>query len=637
MGAVAAKLTNVDQTRCLIYHGTATVTGDAFFHALVGTIATAMRVRYAFIAEFTNDNTAVRTLAFWADNDYRANLEYELAGTPCEVILSGTTCCHPQDIQARFPTDKTLADLSAESYLAVPLISGTGQVLGQLAILDDVGLAAPDNALSLLKTFATRAARELDYKRIERARQRAEAALKQSEQRLASILESAMDAIITIDKQHRIMLFNSAAEQVFRCSADRALGERFDRFLSGKFRNLLDEHLKCSSTVRKQVWAPEGITALRADGEEFPIELVISPVEMEEVFFHAIFLRDVNEREEAERALRELRLEHRKWQEEISRRVGLGNIEIIGDSVEIQSIWKIIGLVANTDATVLLNGETGTGKELIAKALHNGSTRKDKMLIIVNCAALPSELIESDLFGHEVGAFTGATTQRTGRFELADGGTIFLDEIGELTPRAQVKLLRVLQEQTFERVGGSQTIEVNVRVIAATNRNIEAMVETGTFRDDLFYRLNVFPIRVPPLREHKSDIPLLASAFLQRLARKLGKQFDGISPDSMEQFMQYPWPGNVRELQNTIERAAIVSSGGMIVIDDLLTARPRLGATITPSNNTGTLREIERQHIQHVLEQCGWVVEGQRGAAMSLGLNPSTLRLRMHKLGIKRP
>ncbi len=369
MGAVAANLTNVDQGPYLLYHDTATVTGDAFFHALVRTIAAAMGVRYAFVAEFTNDNTAVRTLAFWADSDYVANVDYQLVGTPCGAILSGTICCHPQDVQASYPTDKMLANLGAESYLAVPLMNGIGQVLGQLAILDDVRLTAPDAALSVLNLFAARAARELEYKRIERAWQQAEVAFKQSEQRLAGILESAMDAIITIDKQHRIMLFNSAAEQVFRCSADCARGERFDRFLSGKFRNLLDRHLKTSSTVRKQVWAPEGITALRADGEEFPIELVISPVEMEEAFFYAIFLRDVNEREEAERALHRLQLEHRNWQEEIRRRIGFGKIEIIGDSAETQSIWKMINMVANTDATVLLNGETGTGKELYRQGL----------------------------------------------------------------------------------------------------------------------------------------------------------------------------------------------------------------------------------------------------------------------------
>lgn len=654
MDASAACAVNTDRALRLIYEHTITLKGDEFFRALARSVASAMRVRYALVAEFANADTTIRTLAFWADNSFKENVEHALVSRPCEAVLSGDVLCYPQDVQTVFPRDTALAHLSAESCLAIPLIDASGHVLGHLAILDDAPMEVAESEMSALRNLGVRAAAELERERAEcslreselrfrqryeaelAARQRAEETLRKTEERLASVLGSAMDAIIMMDRQHRITLFNRAAEQVFLCSADHARGQRFDRFLSREFRRLLNEHLNTGGTVKKRAWAPEGVTAVRANGEEFPIEVTVSPVETAQECLYTIFLRDVNEREKAEQTLRKLQAEHLNWQEEISRRVGLGHIEIIGNSVEMRAISRSIEMVANTDATVLLSGETGTGKELIAKALHNASGRKDRMLIIVNCAALPSELIESELFGHEMGAFTGATAQRKGRFELADGGTIFLDEVGELTARAQAKLLRVLQERTFERVGGSKTIKIDARVIAATNRDLGKMVADGTFRDDLFYRLNVFPIRVPALRERKSDIPLLANVFLHRLSRKLGKRFEGISPNSIDRLMQYPWPGNIRELQNVMERAAIAAQEPMIEVADYLALHSQLDTSKT-SPGSVTLRDMERRHIQHVLEQSGWIVEGKRGAAANLDLKPSTLRLRMHKLGIKRP
>jgi transcriptional regulator with GAF, ATPase, and Fis domain len=303
-----------------------------------------------------------------------------------------------------------------------------------------------------------------------------------------------------------------------------------------------------------------------------------------------------------------------------------------------------LGLVAATDSTVLVLGETGTGKELVARAIHDRSPRRDRPLVKVNCAALPRELVESELFGHEKGAFTGATQQRRGRFELADGGTLFLDEVGELPPDAQAKLLRVLQEQEFERVGGTQTLRTNVRLIAATNRDLGARAAAGEFRPDLFYRLNVFPVTVPALRERCEDIPLLVAHFLAKCERKLGKTFKGIAPAFLDSAMIYKWPGNVRELENAVERAAILSRGS------LLDAIESFGIGTTParteppeqpptrmSASNGTLEDVERAHIQRVLQQAHWVIEGERGAALALGLNPSTLRSRMRKLAIRKP
>jgi PAS domain S-box-containing protein len=313
--------------------------------------------------------------------------------------------------------------------------------------------------------------------------------------------------------------------------------------------------------------------------------------------------------------------------------------EIIGESDLLEHVLGQLEQVAETDSTVLIQGETGTGKELFVRAIHNLSSRKTQPLVKVNCAALPRELVESELFGHEKGAFTGATEQRKGRFELADKGTIFLDEAGELPLEAQAKLLRVLQEHEFERVGGTRTIYIDVRVIAATNRNLTAEVEAGRFRSDLFYRLSVFPLTVPPLRQRRSDIPLLAGHFLVRFSRKLGKQFDGIAPDFLSAMMDYSWQGNIRELENVIERAVILSSEPLLVMQEPLDrTTPVIDQDVAQhAYSNGTLEEVERAYINHVLVGANWAIEGPNGAAKILGLNPSTLRGRMRKLSIKKP
>jgi len=290
-------------------------------------------------------------------------------------------------------------------------------------------------------------------------------------------------------------------------------------------------------------------------------------------------------------------------------------------------------MVAPTDSSILINGETGTGKELIARAIHNLSQRKDKPLIKVNCAALPTGLIESELFGHEKGAFTGALSRKIGRFELAHQGTLFLDEIGDLPQEVQIKLLRVLQEQEFERVGGTQTIKVDVRLITATNRDLEKAVAENSFRADLYYRLNVFPIDLPSLSERKEDIPLLVQYFLKKYATKMGKRIETISQETMRQLTAYPWPGNIRELENVIERGVILSPGSILDIEDefLLPSSTQL-----EQRESLTLQEVERNHIIKSLDKTGWVIEGPKGAAKILNLHPNTLRGRMKKLEIKR-
>jgi formate hydrogenlyase transcriptional activator len=333
--------------------------------------------------------------------------------------------------------------------------------------------------------------------------------------------------------------------------------------------------------------------------------------------------------------------------------------EIVGDSPALRRVLDQVDLVARADSTVLLLGETGTGKELVARAIHGRSGRRDRPLIKVNCAALPGGLVESELFGHVKGAFTEALQRRTGRFELADGGTVFLDEAGELPPEAQAKLLRVLQEGEFEPVGTSQTVRVDVRVIAATNRDLQAEVRAGRFRPDLFYRLSVLPLTLPPLRERREDIPLLVAFLIDRFARRFGKRLTGVSEATMARLVAYDWPGNVRELQNVLERAVVLSRGPLLAVDADLAAvggggpappaappgligpaprapSPAAGAPPADAGIPAPLEEVERRHIAAVLARTGGVVEGPRGAAAILGLHPNTLRSRMKKLGLRR-
>jgi transcriptional regulator with GAF, ATPase, and Fis domain len=308
--------------------------------------------------------------------------------------------------------------------------------------------------------------------------------------------------------------------------------------------------------------------------------------------------------------------------------------DIIGRSVALTKVLRLVEQVAPTDATVLILGETGTGKELVARAIHHASARRQHPLVKVNCAALPATLIESELFGHERGAFTGATAQKIGRFELAHEGTIFLDEIGELPPELQVKLLRVLQEGDLERVGGSRTVHVDVRVIAATNRNLEQAIDAGTFREDLYYRLLVFPLTLPPLRERLDDLPGLVHHFVHKFAVKHRKPIATIPQALMDAWRAHAWPGNIRELEHVIERAVILAHGSDLQPDDVLS--PRRHAEPLPGAPQ-TLRAVECQHIVRVLQATAWQIEGQGGAAVRLGLHPSTLRSRMRQLGIQRP
>jgi PAS domain S-box-containing protein len=446
--------------------------------------------------------------------------------------------------------------------------------------------------------------------------------LRRSENRVRAIVNALPDLLFVIDRDGRYIEIVTENPRLLFREAHDMLGRTFSEVLPAPVAGLLlDVVRKTVDTGRNQtveyalevqsgpLWF-EGRTSL------LPSEPGTPP--------HVVFIaRDITDRKRAD----ELESQNLYLQEAFDADLHFG--EILGRSAAMQQVFRAIGLVADTDSSVLVLGETGTGKELIARAIHRVSRRRPSVMVKVNCGALPAALIESELFGHERGAFTGAVQQKKGRFELAHNGTILLDEVGELPLEAQVKLLRVLQEQEFERVGGTQTVRVNTRVIAATNRNLADHVRRGAFRADLFFRLNIFPIEVPPLRDRREDIPLLAQHFIREFSGRLGRRVEQIDPRALERLVNYAWPGNVRELANILERAVILCQGPVLLPAHLA------WTSATPAvEDVCTLEEAERRHILKALEQSGGVLAGPLGAAQLLGLNRSTLWSRMRKLGI---
>jgi PAS domain S-box-containing protein len=546
-------------------------------------------------------------------------------------LLRGETVYIPRvsELPAEAGMERTVFQEQAiQSLLAVPLVY-KGRVQGLLGF-DAVRAEKVwiEEDVRLLNVVGEIIMQSLHRKQVAEA-------LRASEARLQRIFASAMDAIIIIDETMHAVMCNAAAEKVFRCSSAEVKSKRFDPFLSENFRAILANYIQSATTqtAPQYLWAPEGLTARRSDGETFPLEATISRFEISQQNLFTIILRDINERKQAEEEMARLQTQNVYLREEaLKSEYNFG--EIIGASEAMQKIYANLKMVAATDATVLLLGETGTGKELIARTIHNLSGRKEQVMVKVNCGALPAGLVESELFGHEKGAFTGATALKKGRFELAHRGTIFLDEVGELPLDTQVKLLRVLQEQEFERVGGAQTLKVNVRVIAATNRNLQEQVQRGAFRADLFYRLNIFPLEIPPLRERSADIALLANYFVREFARRFGKRITSISQKALDKLTSYNWPGNVRELANILERAVILCQGRALQEEHIgiFSVTPAMTDAVEKFE---TLEEAERRHILSALAKTNGVVAGPNGAAQLLGMNRSTLWSRMRKLGME--
>ncbi|MGB8168223.1 MAG: sigma 54-interacting transcriptional regulator [Chthoniobacteraceae bacterium] len=619
-----------------ILEQTSAETGQKYLQGLVQTLARLLHTDGAWVTEFLEEERRLKALAFWMDGRWVEAYETNIAGTPCEAVIQKSELVHfPERLLELFPHARDAQALGLVSYLGVPLKSTDGRILGHLAVVDRRPMPNEPRARALFQVFAERATAEL-------RRMQAEAAVREREEKLSRVVNGAMDAIIELDAELAVTLLNPAAETVLGCESRRAVGLDFSDFLSKdsaeRLAALADE---LQREGRPSAWIGGGLEATRVGGEKFTAEATLSCFRAGGQTFFALVLRNVNDRLEAERRIHSLEVEAEYLREELRE---LQGAEILGQSKALRRVLEEVQQVAATDATVLIQGETGTGKELFARAIHGGSRRRAEPMITVNCAAIPAQLIESEFFGHEKGAFTGATSKREGRFALADRGTIFLDEIGELPLELQAKLLRVLQEGTFEPVGSGRTQKVDVRVVAATNRDLRREANEGKFREDLFYRLNVFPIQLPPLRERPEDIPMLAEAFARRFAQRLGKPVVPLTADCAERLRAYAWPGNVRELENVVERAVITAvAGRMNFARALPEVVPPTAAESEPETasdrilSATEMEEMERRNYVRALEACSWRVSGDNGAARMLGLNASTMTSRMKALGIKRP
>jgi formate hydrogenlyase transcriptional activator len=463
-------------------------------------------------------------------------------------------------------------------------------------------------------------------------RKEAEEALRRSEQQLRALFEFSPDAIIASDQDGHIKQTNAQVERFFGYSKAELLGQSIDVLVPERFRPAHPAHRKNYSDQARVRAMGAGLELYgrRKDGSEFPVDIMLGPVETPAGRIVLSVIRDLTEKSEAEEALRRSEREKQYLEEELNTEYRFE--DIIGESVGLKRVLKNVETVAATDVTVLVLGETGTGKDLIARAIHHLSSRRERTLVKLNCAAIPTGLLESELFGHEKGAFTGAISRRIGRLELAHEGTLFLDEIGDLPLELQPKILRALQEKEFERLGSTRTIPVNIRLVAATNRDLTKMVADKEFRSDLYYRLKVFPITIPPLRERREDISLLVRYFVDKFARRMDRRIETIPNDVMRALTRWEWPGNIRELENFIERAVLLSKGPAL--------RVPLGEleVLEGSSAEGdsTLEATEREHILRVLHEAKGKIAGPQGAAARLGLKRTTLNSKLKKLGIER-
>ncbi|HEY2773959.1 MAG TPA: sigma 54-interacting transcriptional regulator [Candidatus Binatia bacterium] len=619
----------------LILEGTSRSTGGEFLQSLVRSLAAAIDVQFAFVAEFDSSPAWVRTLAFYGDGRFMDNVAWDLTGTPCEDVVRGNLCHHASNVYRIFPRDLPLVERRIESYLGVPLCNADGKTIGHLAVFDRRPMPIEATQLQMFRIFASRAAAELERIEIERK-------LRFSERQFRDLFEEAPIAYVYEETDTRFLSANRAFMELLGLAAGDVPGTYGMSLVAPQQDNRDRVHESLASEQEGRQRSAIEIELRRKDnGKSVWVQRWSKP-EPDGKHTRTMIV-DITARVLAERERARLQQQNAYLREEI--RAEHDFETIVGSSAAIRQVMQQVQRVAPTDSTVLILGETGTGKELIARAVHDLSGRKDRPLIKVNAGALPAGLVESELFGHEKGAFTGASERRVGRFALADKGTLFLDEIGEMPLDVQVKLLRVLQEREFEAVGSTRPQRVDVRVVAATNRDLETAVAEGKFRSDLYFRVNVFVVRVPPLRDRREDIPLLVRYFMSRYGARLGRRFTEVDPATMARLRDYPWPGNIRELENVVERAMIVSDGPVLEIDESLLAvksapradREDAARTTTLTAAAGpTLGELERQRIEESLERCGWVIEGSAGAAAMLGLHPNTLRSRLKRLGISR-
>jgi formate hydrogenlyase transcriptional activator len=639
-----------------IAEGVSGDTGEAFFRSLTRHLAEALDADFVLVGQLQPDGRRITTLAAYSDGKNVPGFEYELEGTPCANVIEKRLCSYPSGIQQMFPKDLLLVQMGAAGYVGSPLIDSGGRCLGLVCALTRGPLKRPKLAETVLQIFAARASSELERKNYEdqlaRSEQHYRALVTHGNE---AVLRVELDQPIALDLPEQVQLdliyrhayvadCNEQAAKLFgRATAQDLIGGRMEvisprddagqieRTLAGIRSHWQFSQVERTLQGRVLLMTRQGIM----EGGKYTGAWVTA--------------RDITELKEAEAEVLRLNTELKQHVAELTELKGrleqdnaylLEEIkadhnghQMVGNSPRFRELLDRIRLVAGTSATVLITGETGTGKELVARAIHNLSPRRNRPLVKVNCAAISAGLVESELFGHVKGAFTGAVDRRVGRFEHAHGGTLFLDEITELPLESQSKILRVLQEQEFEPVGSNRTVKVDVRILAATNRNLAEAVREGRFRMDLYYRLLVIPVEVPSLRDRREDIPVLAAHFVATLARQFGRRVRRISEPTMRQLMAYDWPGNVRELENSLARAVVLSPGEVLEMPPDLVAAHGSPETSHPQS----LHDAERRHVESILVSTNWIVEGPHGAAKVLDMNPSTLRSLMKRLGIRRP
>jgi transcriptional regulator with PAS, ATPase and Fis domain len=596
-----------------IIETTSAYTGKEFFKALVKHLAEILNVHGVWITEYLPKQNKLNALAFYLDGKQVEEYSYLVTNTPCEPVLNSHDLCHiPKNVIELYPKDPDLRPVGAVSYMGISLRDVDDRVLGHLAMLDDKPMPEIPEVFAIFKIFASRAAAEL-------RREIAQAKISESASKLNRLVNGTSDAILEFDSNLKITQANAAASKMLKYPKQdfirMDLKGIFNMSSMANLKALIPKH-KALSNEHGSLQLNDALTCIDQKNESFPVSANLSCYLFEDEMYHVLYLKNIKDQLSDKYTIKALSLETTMLKEKMeSHQFSY----IIGESKCIKDALELVHQVGPTDANVLIQGETGTGKELFAKAVHDASSRKDKTLITLNCAALPSELIESELFGHVKGAYTGALTAREGRFSLADQGTIFLDEIAELPLPLQAKLLRVIQEGSFEPLGSSETIHVDVRIIAATHRDLGQWVDQGRFREDLYYRLNVFPIHIPPLRERGGDIKLLANAFYEKFSNNRAIHLSPFSKSDLMNLQMHHWPGNVRELQNVVERSIITNIDGKPHLEITTRqgglkkkeSRPDQNAVLTFDQ----MKNLEKENIVKALNLTQWKISGKNGAA----------------------
>ena len=626
---------------------------DTNIEAALKAICDSLRLDYSALAQWDKAAELFVITHSWVVNGSASGRRFSQKDIPWLAfsILRGKSIQFGRTSKFSSEAAKDVASVchpGTESALFLPLRSGD-QVLGFVCFAcsrpdhewpEDIGERLPVIADVFAKTLARNRSEDELVQSQERR-------VLEADERFRLAIESFPTAVILADENGAMIRVNSRTSMAFGYTQEELLGQPVEMLIPRRFRGRHGANRAefAAHPSMRPMGTGQALFGLRKDGSEFQVDVALSPMQTPKGMLVLSAITDITDRKISEQAVIDLNARLlaandtiRTMKEDLEReqisfkhevKLESSHDEIVGRSQAILRVLMNAEQVAPTDSAVLLLGETGSGKELVARAIHKNSKRGARPMVNVNCAALPASLVENELFGRERGAYTGALTREIGRFELANHSTIFLDEVGELPLELQAKLLRVLQEGEFERLGSSKTIHVDVRLIAATSRDLEAAVREGKFREDLFYRLNVFPIRVPPLRERREDIPMLTWHFLQMLGSRMGRDVSSVRASTMKAFQAYAWPGNVRELRNVIERSLIIHQGTVFEAD-----LPE-GAGV--SSVVGTkIEEVDRDHIFRILERTGWRVRGPGGAAEALGLKPTTLEARMKKLGIVR-